>query len=79
MEMEDDVTEHFRKKEAALAHALARERTALTEKEAALTRERAALAAKEAALARERAERAEKEALIAELAALKAHLQTGKK
>jgi hypothetical protein len=97
MEIEDDVTGHFRieerirrikleekdmiisEKEAALAE----KETALAEKEAALARERAEKEEKEAALAEKEivlaCERAEKEALLAELAALKAHSQTGKK
>jgi hypothetical protein len=85
MEMEDDVTEHFRKREEALAReraekeaALAEKESALAEKESALAHVRAERAEKEAALARERVERAEKEAALAELAALKAQLQTGK-
>ncbi|MDR0744022.1 MAG: hypothetical protein LBF05_06680 [Tannerella sp.] len=94
MEIEDDVTEHFRIEERIRRIKLEEKDMIIAEKEAALARERAekeekeaALAEKEAAFARERAEkeaalareRAEKEALLAELATLKAHSQTGKK
>jgi hypothetical protein len=83
MEIEDDVTEHFRIEERIRRIKLeekdmiiSEKEAALAEKENALARERAEKEEKETALARERAE---KEALLAELAALKAHSQTGKK
>jgi hypothetical protein len=69
MEVEDDVTEHFRIEERI-------RQIKLEEKDMIISEKEAALAEKEAALTRERAE---KEALLAELAALKANFQTGKK
>jgi hypothetical protein len=80
MEVEDDVTGHFRIEERIRQIKLeekdmiiAEKETALAEKETELTRERAekekkeaALAEKETALARERAEKEEKEAALAE-------------
>jgi hypothetical protein len=65
MEVEDDVTEHFRIGERKL-------QIKLEEKDMIISETAAALAEKEAALS-------EKDALLAELAALKARIQTGEK
>jgi hypothetical protein len=76
MEMEDDVTEHFRIEERKKDMIIAEKEAALAENKAALAEKEAALAEDKAALARERAE---KEALLARLAALEASSQTGEK
>jgi hypothetical protein len=62
MDVEDDVTEHFRIEEQIRQIKLEKKDMIISEKEVEFA-----------------CERAEKETLLAELAALKAHLQTGKK
>jgi hypothetical protein len=69
MEIEDDVTGHFRIEERI-------RRIKLEEKDMIISEKETTLAEKEAALARERAE---KEALLDELVALKAYSQTSRK